>query len=91
MNARIANSVNGVLIRDAVSALIRGGTTENPTLKPDDEYKGVNLTELHRTHDSSIFSINYQLEFTHFNRLCQLLITGRKRYLATFKFPFLLF
>jgi|MudIll2142460700_1097286.scaffolds.fasta_scaffold12066_7 hypothetical protein len=32
--ALTANSVNGVLIRDAASVLIRGGTKENPIINP---------------------------------------------------------
>ena len=34
MNALTANSANGVLIRDAASVLIRGGTRENPIINP---------------------------------------------------------
>jgi hypothetical protein len=32
--APTANSANGVLIRDAASVLIRGGTKENPIINP---------------------------------------------------------
>jgi hypothetical protein len=32
MNAPTANSANGVLTRDAASVLIRGDTTESPTI-----------------------------------------------------------